>query len=102
MDIVSLLYCQNPDDSSVVVLVVLPSCAVGYQSFITLSHLLIIAFRGMGAGFMNTGRINPGSYDTYLKAYSMAMLTRERDDLNYGGKSTSFSSCARVMLTVAF
>jgi hypothetical protein len=40
-------------------------------------------------------RINPASYDTYLKAYSMAMLPNERENLNYGGKSTSSSSVDR-------
>jgi hypothetical protein len=40
-------------------------------------------------------RINPASYDTYLKAYSMAMLPNERENLNYGGKSTSLSSVDR-------
>lgn len=32
----------------------------------------------------------PESYDEYLKAYSTAMLPgRERENLSYGGKSTS-------------
>ncbi len=33
------------------------------------------------------GRSSPGRYDEYLRAYSMAMLQRERENVSYGGKS---------------
>lgn len=47
-------------------------------------------YRNMGGGFAPPSQhVNPASYDTYFKAYSMAMLPREREELNYGGKSTS-------------
>ncbi|KAI0064591.1 ubiquitin fusion degradation protein I [Artomyces pyxidatus] len=44
--------------------------------------------RGFGGGFgPRMGRPNPGAYDEYLKAYSVAMLPgRPRDNLSYGGK----------------
>ncbi|KAI0040904.1 ubiquitin fusion degradation protein I [Auriscalpium vulgare] len=45
--------------------------------------------QGFGGGFgpMARGRPNPGAYDEYLKAYSVAMLPgRERENLSYGGK----------------
>ena len=33
-------------------------------------------------------RANPGAYNEYMKAYSVAMLPgKERDYLSYGGKS---------------
>ncbi|KAI0273359.1 ubiquitin fusion degradation protein I [Gloeopeniophorella convolvens] len=42
---------------------------------------------GGGYGFPRGQRPNPGSYDEYLKAYSVAMLPgRERENLSYGGK----------------
>jgi ubiquitin fusion degradation protein 1 len=42
---------------------------------------------GGGYGYPRGQRANPGSYDEYLKAYSVAMLPgRERENLSYGGK----------------
>ncbi|KAI0306356.1 ubiquitin fusion degradation protein I [Multifurca ochricompacta] len=42
---------------------------------------------GGGFGYPRGQRSNPGSYDEYLKAYSVAMLPgRERENLSYGGK----------------
>ncbi|THH12517.1 hypothetical protein EW146_g7624 [Bondarzewia mesenterica] len=45
--------------------------------------------QGFGGGYgpRGMGRLNPRSYDEYLKAYSMAMLPgRERENVSYGGK----------------
>ncbi|KAF9535251.1 ubiquitin fusion degradation protein UFD1-domain-containing protein [Crepidotus variabilis] len=41
---------------------------------------------GMQAGGYGPRRANPQAYDEYLKAYSMAMLPRERENVSYGGK----------------
>lgn len=53
-----------------------------------------------GAGW-GGGRFGPNSrtYDEYFKAYSVAMLPgRQRDNLTYGGKSTSaLSSRATIV-----
>jgi ubiquitin fusion degradation protein 1 len=47
-------------------------------------------FRNFGMGFGQQGGHNPSAYDEYFKAYSVAMLPgRERENLSYGGKSTS-------------
>jgi len=40
------------------------------------------------------GRAPARAYDEYLKAYSVAMLPgKERENLSYGGKSTSVRWC---------
>lgn len=70
--------------------IVCPACPVGipcpYIPDLTLDH-----HRGFAGPLgPRIGRPLASSYDEYLKAYSVAMLPgRERENLSYGGKSTS-------------